>query len=643
MTVGIPPFGEPLSPEEIESRLRSLAEGATVDPGLDELEMRYLLEVLMRSSLLLGEGYDSRTLDRIFAGERQPSVLLETLDARAGGAREDQLLRAWSVPDVLRTYGDKCLYDVGLAGRTIFRGIDLSDLGPRSYGLASRVLALLADDRTLRDYYDRNLVERLPIEEEVLFLRQCAARFRVYAQILQAFRGWEPALPSLPPDQRSIGRLSIPEDSAASREVGLMSTIPGPGLPATQRPAEPRTVWDPHDDGEDLSSLDRSERLTRYERRILLSSLDLQGLRVRLKEAIIDQDDAVDRFCDDLAVFATGTRARPRPQSYLLAGPTGVGKNYLIETLVHLLEEEWETEIPFLFLEGPQYTYPSDVNELKGSTRGFVRSDEEGLLAEFYDKARLAPLSFLVVDEVEKAHPQLTRFFLALMDRGSTLDNRGRVLRFPATILTYTSNLGYSEASMRGPDIGYGGGAARSGRRAASRTLKRGLAPEFLNRLRVIHFAPLSRASAARILDLEVARIAARYQDRHGIELVVSSSARAALVDQGFSVEYGARHLVSEADRVLNVEVALRLQRGIGPMPEPVRRLVGRIRQARRGERPIDEAVLHSEIERQTRLRRGPRRIIVDTVDRANGKDGVDKEDGDDKAGGAFTYREEAP
>jgi hypothetical protein len=189
---------------------------------------------------------------------------------------------------------------------------------------------------------------------------------------------------------------------------------------------------------------------------------------------------------------------------------------------------------------------------------------------------------------------------------------------------------------MRGAEIGYGGGAIRSGRRAASRTLKRGLAPEFLNRLRIIHFAPLSKASAARILDLETARIAARYRDRHGIELIVTSPARAALVNRGFSEEYGARHLMSEADRILNVEVALRLQRGIGPMPESTRRLLGRIRQARRGERPIDEAVLRSEIEKQTCPQRGRRRIIVDT------RGGVDGKGGGDEVGGSFDYREEA-
>ncbi len=593
-----PPVAEPLSPEEIESRLRTLAEGALADPGLDELEMKYLLEILMRSSLLLSEGYDSATLDRIFAGERQPSVLIDPRDAATRD--EAQMVRVWSVPDLLKTYGDKCLYDVGLAGRTIFRGIDLSDLGPRSYGLASRVLSLLAQDRTLRDFYDHNLMERLPIDEEVIFLRQCASRFRVYAQVLQAFRGREPALPSLPPEQ--------PPSSRLAREV----ETPTPTAESTV-PREAAAEGSAAGILDDISGLDRGERLTRYERQILLSSLDIAALRARLKDEVVDQDVAVDGLCDDLLVSALGTRPRPRPQSYLLVGPTGVGKNYLIETLVRLLEEEWETEIPFLVLEGPQYTYPSDVSELKGSTRGFIRSDEEGLLSEFHDKARMSPLSFVLVDEVEKAHPQLPRFFLSIMDRGSTMDNKGRLLRFPATLIAFTSNLGYSEESMRGEAIGYGGrGTRAAGRAAAARTMMRGLPPEFLNRLKVIHLSSLSRSSAVRILDQEIARIAARYRDRHGIELEVTPAARAAILDRGFSLEHGARHLTGEADRICNVEVSRRLQHGTGPMPDGARRLIRQIRLARRGGRPVDEAALRQEVQQYARLRHGPHRVTVD-------------------------------
>ncbi|MFQ5876788.1 MAG: AAA family ATPase [Acidobacteriota bacterium] len=604
----------PLTPERLETQLRAAAEGALGEGGLDDLETRFLIEILRRSTFLLKQGYDPETLNRILAGVRRPASLLDPARARGGGSPEDRLLRTWSVPDVLRACGDKCLYDVGLAGRTSFRGFDLLDLGPRSYGLASEVLELLAQDPTLRDFYDRNLVERLPIGDEILFLRQCASRFQIYAQILQALCSEDPAATPLEAFRPAAGRGERRPAALVPAGEGPARDAPrAPGSSAVEVLREPRPPTPAAEPERIPGGPDRKERLTGYEREILLASLDLDGLRRRLKGEIVDQDDAVDQICDNLAVFAVGTRGRPRPQSYLLVGPTGVGKNYLIETLVRSLEEIWGVEVPFLVLEGPQYTHPSDVTELKGSTRGFIRSDEQGILAEFHERTRTAPLSFLLIDEIEKAHPQLARFFLSLMDRGWTMDNRGRTLRFPATVLAYTSNLGYGDRSGSGRPIGYG--TRRSPgreRETTSRSVRRGLSPEFLNRLEIIHFAPLSIGSAARIVDQEVGRIASRYAARHGVDLSVTPAAREELVRRGFSEEYGARRLVGEVDRVCNVEVSLRLHSSAGPLTEAGRRLLSRIREARRGERAVDEAALLSEVAHRTRLGSRVRRVEVD-------------------------------
>jgi ATP-dependent Clp protease ATP-binding subunit ClpA len=285
-----------------------------------------------------------------------------------------------------------------------------------------------------------------------------------------------------------------------------------------------------------------------------------------------------------------------------------------MESLARRLEAAWECEVPALVLEGPQYSYPSDVNELKGATRGFIRSDEEGLLSEFHERSRRAPLSVLLVDEVEKAHPQLMRFFLSLMDRGSTMDNRGRLLRFPATILAFTSNAGYSEIEMRQAPIGYAAGesAGPGRRRDAARALRRGLAPEFLARVQVLHFRPLGRASAKRIVDLEIDRLARRFHQRHGLRLEVLPAARAALVEQGWSPEEGARHLVARIDRVCNVDVQLRLRPAGVPLTSERRRLLALIREARRGERAVDVEALTRAVEAELRPERTGRRIVVD-------------------------------
>ncbi len=580
--------------------------------------MRHLLEILSRSSLLLDDAYDPGTLDRILSKDSRPTTLLQDLPAHGAESTEERRFRVLSVPDLLKTYGDRCLYDVGLAGRRRYRGVDLNALGPRSYGLASEVLALLAEDRLLRQFYDRNLMERVPIEEEILFLRQCASRFQIHARLLQALRGAEPGMrPAAPETGGGTSPVTDPtaQGACATHEpIAIGSGFGAMAIPLVGGAAPEAVAAEGSGPGAASQGLEREERLAGYERALLFSTLDVALLRSRLKETVVDQPEAVDRLCDDLAVHALGTQARPGPQSYLFVGPTGVGKNYLIESLVRHLEAMWGVEVPLLILEGPQYTYPSDVGELKGSTRGFIRSDEDGLLAEFHARARKAALSFVIVDEIEKAHPQLARFFLALMDRGFTMDNRGRLLRFPATVLSFTSNLGYSDDSMQGPPIGYGG-AHRSGagrRSAASRDLKRVLPPEFLNRLRVIHFGSLARASVERILDQEMARVAARFLRLHAVELTVSAAARRALLELGFSEEYGARHLVRQVDRVLNVDVGIRLNASARPLSEEGRRILERIRAARDGGRAIDEEALRSEVARQIRLDGKGMRVLVD-------------------------------
>ena len=603
---------EDLTPEAIEARLRALADRLAGSTSFDELDIRHLLDLLTQRAPLLKAEYDPGTIDRVLSGDRRPAALL----LPAGALTPDQprdaaALRAWTVPESLRACGDKCLYDVGVAGRMTYRGLPLHEIGPRSYDLAGEVLRLLADDRTLVEFFERNQIRHLPLEEEVMFLRQCASRFDLYARILQAWRETlGPAAPAEAPGP------------TVSRTALLPASDPGPGprraAPRPKRrparPPAPSAADDPDAEEDGFKEADRDTRLAWFERTLLLRTLDLARLREELREDVVDQEEAVHRVCDDLSVFAAGMRERQRPLSYFLVGPTGVGKNHLMESLARRLESAWECEVPTLVLEGPQYAYPSDVNELKGATRGFIRSDEEGLLAEFHERARRAPLSVLLVDEVEKSHPQLMRFFLSLMDRGSTMDNRGRLLRFPATILAFTSNAGYSEIEMRRAPIGYAAeeaaGSAR--RRDAARALKRGLAPEFLARLQVLHFRPLGRASAVRILDREIGRLARRFLRRHGLRLEVTPAAREALVEQGFSPEEGARHLVGRVDRVCNVEVQLRLRPAGVPLTTERRRLLALIREARRGERAVDVEALTDAVRAELQPERTGRRIVVD-------------------------------
>jgi len=421
------------------------------------------------------------------------------------------------------------------------------------------VLALLAEDRRLREFFKQNRLLMLPLEEEVTFLRQCSEKFPLYADILRRLNG---SVASPPAARRDDLAIRVPLMAAAAEVLAAEAE-------AAPTPSEPLpTSGNEYLDaarGEDGSGavLPRDALISVYEQLVLFSALDIDRLQATLRAIVVDQDEAVRALCDEFSLFATGTRDLRKPPAYFLVGPTGVGKNHLVESLCHLLEGIWKVEVPLLTIEGPNYTYPSDINELRGATRGFIRSDEEGLLATFHEKSSKAPFSVILVDEIEKAHTQLRSFFLSILDRGTTTDNRGRVLNFTSSMIFFTSNLGYSESQQVAAAIGYLDTEARAGStdRDIRRHLRRMLSPEFINRVRMIHFSRLGRTSAERILDLELERIARRYLEVHGLNLELAPSAREELIRRGFSLDFGARHLAAALESVCNVELSKKIRR----------------------------------------------------------------------------------
>jgi ATP-dependent Clp protease ATP-binding subunit ClpB len=292
-----------------------------------------------------------------------------------------------------------------------------------------------------------------------------------------------------------------------------------------------------------------------------------------------------------------------------------------VESLCRLLEGIWRVEVPTLAIEGPSYTYPSDINELKGATRGFIRSDEEGILTTFHERSSKAPLSVILVDEVEKAHPQLRTFFLSILDRGTTTDNRGKVLSFANTMIFFTSNLGYSDVQQRSAPIGYLDEDARtvSSDRDVRAGLRRALTPEFMNRVRMIHFDRLAQKSAERILDLELHRIVRRYREVHDLTLEVDATARAELIRRGFSSVFGARHLKAVLESVCNVEVAKKIRREGRPATGNPAAAVGWLREMRAGGRAFDP----EEIKRRV-LDLARARLDYDTIRIAFGPGGFE-------------------
>jgi MoxR-like ATPase len=556
---------------------------------VDGLELKHLVRVLTGCSLLLTDVYTDGRIARIMRSDR---LLLSTLvgqlieeQRRSGG---EVFYRIRRLPDDVRVIGDKALFDFGFLGLRKVKGYDLGELGARAYRAAGEALELLAEDRRLREFFRENKLLMLPLEDEVGFLRQCADRFPLYADILRTMHA--DAAPVLADVHDLTTRVPL---MAAVADAVVSGTGGVDYLDAARGDADRGSLFS------------RDELLSAYERMVLFAALDIDALRTALNAIIVDQAAAVTALCDEFMLCASGTRDLRKPPGYFLVGPTGVGKNHLVESLGRVLESIWRVEIPMLTIEGPNYTYPSDINELRGATRGFIRSDEEGLLAEFQKRAAKAPVSIVLVDEVEKAHPQLRAFFLSILDRGTTTDNKGRVLNLANAIVFFTSNLGYSDLQQRAAPIGYGEESARWAVADADvrSDLRRALSPEFMNRVRMIHFGRLTSTSAERILDLEFERIARRYREVHDLELVLDPAARRELLARGFSPAFGARRLAATLESVCNVPISQRIRQDDRRGAKDSDALVAWLRELRQGERPFDPNEVRREVLEQVRAR----------------------------------------
>ncbi len=622
---------ENITRDDLEKRLREIALHHHPEEILDRMELVHLVQVVTNEALLLTDLYARVSLGEIL--QRRVPTLPPALRALVDRTTRDEeprfLFEVKQLPDRIKAVGDKCLFDVGLIGQSEYHGIPLDELGPRSYQVASQILSRLAEDPRLEQYFKENCLRTLPIEEEVVFLRQCSRRFALYADLLRWLRSEKPA----PAGEN--GREEASEDGAGGPDRS--SPLRGATVPATRPSGKADRAGGASAGANEESSgapvaafpssrpeppkekllLSRDELLAAYERILLFSSLDIDALGRELSRTVVAQEKAIRALCNEFSLYAAGTHNLNRPPSYLFVGPTGVGKNYLVETLSGLLEDAWEIEIPVLTLEGPNYTYPSDINELRGATRGFIRSDEEGILTEFHQRASGSPLSVILIDEVEKAHPQLRKFFLSIMDRGTVTDNRGKVLHFANSMLIYTSNIGYSELARAAAPIGYADQRTQDRRMAQEvrRELRRALSPEFVNRLRVVHFEHLDPAAIDRIFDLELARIERRFHEVHGLSLEITAAARQEILRRGYSHDHGARHLRARLESLVNVEVSRKIKGDELKRRPGGARLLQYLRELKQGRRVFDLNEVRARVMKQARARIPYRRVVIDLAD----------------------------
>ncbi len=256
----------------------------------------------------------------------------------------------------------------------------------------------------------------------------------------------------------------------------------------------------------------------------------LETLERDLKTVVFGQDEAIAAVSTAIKMARAGLRELDKPVGcYLFSGPTGVGKTEVARQLAHVLG------VALVRFDMSEYMERHSVSRLIGAPPGYVGFDQGGLLTDAADQN---PHMVLLLDEIEKAHPDLFNILLQVMDYGKLTDHNGKTVDFRNVILIMTTNAGAAELA-RTP-IGFAR-AAREG--DDEEAIKRTFAPEFRNRLdAVIRFAGLTPAVIGRVVDKFVIQLEERLADR-GVTIELSAAARAWLAEKGYDPTYGARPL----------------------------------------------------------------------------------------------------
>ena len=276
----------------------------------------------------------------------------------------------------------------------------------------------------------------------------------------------------------------------------------------------------------------------------------LSGLAERLKTHIVGQDEAVDAVARAIRRSRVGVSPKKRPVSFIFVGPTGVGKTELVKQLASDLFDSVESLIR---LDMSEYMEKHAVSKLIGSPPGYIGYDEAGQLTE---KIRRRPYCVILLDEIEKAHPDVLNILLQVLDDGRITDSMGRTVNFENTVIVMTSNAG-SEGRVSG--LGFGRTQNEQSKEKVTNALREFLRPEFINRVdEIIAFNRLTEEDFLGIADIMLRELGESLKTR-SLTLCYDEKLPRYLVEKAYSVTYGARNLRRTIQRELEDPIAERI------------------------------------------------------------------------------------
>lgn len=283
--------------------------------------------------------------------------------------------------------------------------------------------------------------------------------------------------------------------------------------------------------------------------------MKLLNMKDELKAKVIGQDKAIDVLVKAIQRNRLGLKAPNRPiGTFMFVGPTGVGKTYLAQQLALQMFGSADAVIR---VDMSEYMQDFNVSRLVGAPPGYVGFEEGGQLTE---KVRRKPYSIVLLDEIEKAHPNVFNILLQVMDEGRLTDGQGRTVDFKNTVIIMTSNIGSREVKDFGRGIGFTNDAYKSleerSKSVISKALNKRFAPEFINRLdEVINFEQLNMDSLIKIIDIELNGLKQRIE-KLGYQFDIDRESKEFLANKGYDIEFGARPLKRAIQRYLEDELS---------------------------------------------------------------------------------------